>query len=53
MAVVRDVLAPLVDKGSATVQVTAGNERHRALIEIRPSRETGCPITIHVEAPGD
>lgn len=53
MAVVQEVLAPLVDRAAATVNVTAGDGNHSALIEIAPTSPAACPLTIHVDAPGD
>lgn len=53
LGVVAEILAPFVDQGQAAVRATPGDATRGALIEITPSLETACPLTIQVDAPGD
>jgi hypothetical protein len=53
LAAVESVLGPLVAEGRARLDVSPAAGSRGALIEIKPTRESACPVTIHCEAPGD
>jgi hypothetical protein len=50
---IRDVLKPTIDRGAAVVSVSPASGVRGALIEIKPTNGTACPLIIHVDAPGD
>ena len=47
------VVASLVAEGRAKLRVTPAGTDHGAFIEVRPTQNEACPVTIHCEAPGD
>jgi hypothetical protein len=53
LAAVESVLGPLVAEGRARLDVSPAAGSRGALIEIKPARESACPVTIHCEAPGN
>ncbi len=53
LTAVESVLGPLVAGGRARLDVSPAAGSQGALIEIKPTRESACPVTIHCEAPGD
>jgi hypothetical protein len=53
LAAVETVLGPLVAEGRASLDGSPAADIHGALIEITPTRESACPVTIRCEGPGD
>ena len=53
LAVVREVLDPLVERGAASIAISPADGARGALIEINPSSSGACRLGIHVESPGD
>jgi hypothetical protein len=52
-AVVESVIAPLVERGRATLAVEPANESIGARFEIAPANAGACPVTILCDDPGD
>lgn len=51
--VVEEVVGPLVAEGRVQLNVSPASDLHGALVEVKPTAEGACPVTIHCEAPGD
>jgi hypothetical protein len=53
LAAVESVLSPLLAEGRARLDVSPAAGSQGALIEVTPTRESACPVTIHCDAPGE
>lgn len=53
ITVVEEVVGPLVAEGRVELNVSPASDVHGALVEVKPTSEGPCPVTIHCEVPRD